>query len=204
MTVQHRKPSTPNSPPARYEMLSQKLFVNRQVKRQNGNNSSSISSNLPKSSIIYHSFHQSIQTFNSPPVPMLLSKHKVQSIRNTQQTVMRYQPFRCNCYKTIQNADTLSSSFLKQNVKKKCFNHFRYQHPRQNAVIQTCLLAPTLGGTRKLKPGHMNFSPVSGGKTRQHKQISRTNTKNPSWPENCLCCGEDHGITIPPPHDFRQ
>ena len=45
----------------------------------------------------------------------------------------------------------------------------------------------------------MEFSPVSAGKTRQHKQTSRTNTKNPSWPENCLCCGEDHGITTPPP-----
>ena len=73
----------------------------------------------------------------------------------------------------------------------------------QNAVIQTCLLAPTLGGTRKLKPGHMEVSPVSAGKTRQQKQTSRTNTKSPSWPEYCLCCGEDHGITIPP-HNFRQ
>ena len=32
--------------------------------------------------------HQSVQTFNSPPVPMLLSKHKVQFIQNTQQTVI--------------------------------------------------------------------------------------------------------------------
>ena len=32
--VQHRGPSTPNSPPARYEMLSQKLFMNCQVKRR--------------------------------------------------------------------------------------------------------------------------------------------------------------------------
>ena len=39
---------------------------------------------------------------------MHLSKHKVQSIQNTQQTVMRYQPFRCDCYKTTQNADPLS------------------------------------------------------------------------------------------------
>ena len=46
---------------------------------------------------------------NSPPVPMLISKHKVQYIQNTQQTVMRYQPFRCNCYKTTQNADPLSA-----------------------------------------------------------------------------------------------
>ena len=124
----------------------------------------------------------------------------------------------------------------KENVSNKCFSHLRYQHRRQNAVPQLCLLAPTLRGTRKLKPGHMEFSPVSGGKTRQHKQTFRTNTKNPSWPENCLCCGEgisagktrqhkqkfrtntknpswpenclccgeDHGITIPPPHDFRQ
>ena len=68
---------------------------------------------ISQASIIYHSFHQSIQTFNSPPVPMLLSKHKVQSIQNTQQTVMRYQPFRCNCSKTTQNADPLSSSFSK-------------------------------------------------------------------------------------------
>ena len=67
-------------------------------------------------------------------------------------------------------------------------------------------LAPTLGGTRMLEPGHMEFSPVSASKTRQHKQTFRTNTKNPSWPENFLCCGEDHGITIHhnPPHDFRQ
>ena len=49
----------------------------------------------------------------------------------------------------------------------------------------------------------MEFSTVSAGKTYQHKQTSRTNTENPSWPENCLCCGEDHSITIPP-HDFRQ
>ena len=68
-------------------------------------------SEISKSSIIYHSLHQSIQTFNRPPVPMLLSKHKVQSIQNTQQTVMRYQSFRCNCYKTTQNADPLSSLF---------------------------------------------------------------------------------------------
>ena len=67
---------------------------------------------ISQSLAIYHSFHQSIQIFNSPPVPMLvLSKHKVQSIQNSQQTVMRYQPFRCNCYKTTQNADPLSSSF---------------------------------------------------------------------------------------------
>ena len=91
----------------------------------------------------------------------------------------------------------------KYNVSNKCFSHLRYQHRRQNAVIQTCLLAPTLEGTRRLKPGHMEFSPVSAGKTRQHKQTFRTNTKNPSWTENCLRCGEDHGITIPP-HDFRQ
>ena len=65
--------------------------------------------------------HQSIQTFNSLPAPMLLSKHKVQSIQNTQQTVMRYQPFRCNCYKTTQNADPLSSSFSKTNRIKYMF-----------------------------------------------------------------------------------
>ena len=131
---------------------------------------------------------------------------------------MRYQPFHCNCYNTTQNADPLSASFLKIKVKTKCFSHLRYQHRRQNAGIQTCLLAPTLGGTRKLKPGHIEFSPVSAGKTRQHKQTFRTNTKNPSWPENCLRCGEDHGITMArkflvlrrkswhhnPPHDFRQ
>ena len=91
----------------------------------------------------------------------------------------------------------------KYNVSNKCLSHFRYQHRKQNVVIQTRLLAPTLGGTRKLKTGHMAFSPVSAGKTRQHKQTFRANTKNPSWPENCLCCGEDHGITTPP-HDFRQ
>ena len=68
---------------------------------------------ISQSLAIYHSFHQSIQIFNSPPVPMLLSKHKVQPIQNTQQTVMRYQSFRCNCYKTTQNADPLSSSFSK-------------------------------------------------------------------------------------------
>ena len=66
---------------------------------------------ISQSSIIYHFFHQSIQTFISLPVPMLLSKHKVQSIQNTQQTVIRYQPFRYNCSKTTQNADPLSSSF---------------------------------------------------------------------------------------------
>ena len=125
---------------------------------------------------------------------MFLSKHKVQSIQNTHQPVMRYQPFSCNCYKTTQNADPLSSSFSKVKRSDKCLSHLRYQ---------TRLLAPTLGGTRKLKTGHMEFSPVSAGKTRQHKQASTTNTKNPSWPENCLCCGEDHGITIPP-HNFRQ
>ena len=54
---------------------------------------------ISQSLIIYHSFHQSIQIFNSPPVPMLLFKHKNQSIQNTQQTVMRYLPFHCNCYK---------------------------------------------------------------------------------------------------------
>ena len=31
---------------------------------------------ISQSLIIYHSFHQSIQIFNSPPVPMLLFKHK--------------------------------------------------------------------------------------------------------------------------------
>ena len=84
-------------------------------------------------------------------------------------------------------------------------SHLRYR----NAVTKTRLLAPTLGGTRKLKTGHVEFSPVSAGKMRQHKQTSRTNR-----PENCLCCGEDHGITIvlrrrlwhdnPPPLDFRE
>ena len=88
-------------------------------------------------------------------------------------------------------------------MSNKCFSYIRYKHHRQNEVIQTFPLAPTLGGTRKLKPGHMEFSPVSAGKTRQHNQTFKTKTKNPSWPENCLCCGEDHGITIPP-HDVRQ
>ena len=136
---------------------------------------------------------------------MFLSKHKVQSIQNTQQTVMRYQPFRCNCYKTTQNSDSLSSLFskVKRTVSNKCLSHLRYQHRKQNAVIQTRLLAPTLGGTRKLKTGHMEFSPVSAGKTRLHKLIFRKNTNDPSWPENCFRCGEDHGIATPP-HDFRQ
>ena len=83
-TGQYREPSTPNSPPTRYEILSQKLFM---IARYNGNNSSSSRSlqtedllnlsNLPKSSqiyqiseiskssIIYHSFHQSIQTLQN-------------------------------------------------------------------------------------------------------------------------------------------
>ena len=112
MTVQHRGPSTPNSPPARYEMLSQKLFRNCQVKRQSFQ-FQQITSNLSKSSTIYHFFHQNIQTFISPPVPMFLSKNEVQSIQNTQQTVMRYQPYRCTYYKTTQNADPLPSSFSK-------------------------------------------------------------------------------------------
>ena len=46
---------------------------------------------ISQSSIIYHSFHKSIQTFSSPPVPTLLSKHEVQFIPNTKQTAMRYQ-----------------------------------------------------------------------------------------------------------------
>ena len=68
---------------------------------------------ISKSSMVYYFINQSIQAFNSPPIPMLLSKHKVQSIQNTQQTVMCYQPFRCNCSETTQNADPLSSSFSK-------------------------------------------------------------------------------------------
>ena len=39
----------------------------------------------------------------------------------------------------------------KYNVSYKCLSQLRYQHRKQNAVMQTCLLAPTLGGTRKLK-----------------------------------------------------
>ena len=140
---------------------------------------------------------------------MFLSKHKVQSIQNTQQTVMRSAiPLQL-----LQNHTECRSSvfiFLKSKTYQiNVLSHLRYQ----NAVIQTRLLAPTPGGTRKLKTGHMEFSPVSAGKTRLHKLTFRTSTKNPSWPENCFCCGEDHGITIVlrrrswhdiPPHDFRE
>ena len=113
---------------------------------------------------------------------------------------MRYQPFRRNCYKTTQNADPLSSSFSK--IKSNtCFSHLRYQHRRQNVVIQTCLLAPTLGGTRKLKPGHMEFSPVSAGKTRQHKQ---TNTKKKRVGQKIACAAAKIMASQSPPHDFRQ
>ena len=135
---------------------------------------------------------------------MLLSKHKVQSIQNTQQTVIRYQPFRCNCCKPHRMLIICPHHSQKENVSNKCLSHLRYQHRRQNAVIQTCLLAPTLGGTRRLKTGHMEFSPVSAGKTRQHKQTFRTNTKNPTCSDNCLYCGEGHGITIPPRQQDNQ
>ena len=128
---------------------------------------------------------------------MFLFKQKVHSIQNTQQAVMRS----ANPLHLLQNHTECRSSVfivLKSKtyfVSNKCLSHLRYR----NAVIQTRLLTPTLGGTRKLKTGHMEFSPVSAGKTRQHKQTFRTDTRNPSWPENCLCCGEDHGITTPPP-----
>ena len=82
----------PNSPPTRCEVRFRRLFKTCRVKRNNSSSSRSPKienlpnlSNLPsssqiyhiyeisKSSIISHSFHQNIQTFNSPPVPMLLS-----------------------------------------------------------------------------------------------------------------------------------
>ena len=166
-------------------MLSQKLFRNCQVKRRQFQ-FPPITSNLSKSAIIYHSFHQNIQTFKGPPVPMFLFKHKVQSIQNTQQTVMRSA---IPLHLLQSHTECRSSGFIVLKSKTYQINvlsHLRYQNP----VIQTRLLPSTLGGTRKLKTGHMEFSPVSASKTRQHKQTSRTNR-----PENCLCCGEDHGIT---------
>ena len=138
---------------------------------------------------------------------MFFSKHKVQSIQNTQQTVMR-SPIPLQL---LQNhTECQSSAFIilkSKTYQNKCLSHLRYQHRKQNAVIQTRLLAPTLGGTPELKTGHMEFSPVFAGKARQHKQTSGTNRA-----ENCLCCGEDYGITIvlrrrswhdnPPPLSF--
>ena len=45
----------------------------------------------------------------------------------------------------------------KYNVSNKCFSHLRYQHRRQNAVIQTCLFAPTLGARASLNQDTSNF-----------------------------------------------
>ena len=117
---------------------------------------------------------------------------------------MYYQPFRCNCYKTTQNADPLSLSFskIKRTVSNKCLRHLRYQHRRQNAVIQTCLLAPTLGGTRKLKPGHMEFSPVSAGKTRQHKQNIQNKHQKPELARKLLVLRRRSWHYNPPPMIF--
>ena len=147
--VQHRGASTPNSPPARYETLS-----------QNGNTSKS---QIQEPSIIRIQIYIStnhlnhpkcIQIFNGPPVPMFISKHKVQSIQDTQETVvMRYYPrghahFETRAYGIFQT--------------------FRTNTKDQKIA---CAAAKIMASQYILT-------------------------------ENCLCCGEDHGITThqnPPP-----
>ena len=84
-----------------------------------------------------------------------------------------------------------------------------------DAVIQTRLLAPNLGGTRKLKPGHMEFPPISAEIKRINTNITNKHQKpelarkllvlrRGSWHHNRIMASQsDHGITIPP-HDVRQ
>ena len=88
--------------------------------------------------------------------------------------------------------------YQKLNVSNKCLSHLRYQ----NAVIQTRLLAPTLGGTRKLKTGQIEFPPVSAGKTRQHKHNEQTPKTRIG--QKVACTAARIMASQPPPHDFRQ
>ena len=157
---------------------------------------------------------------------MFLSKHKIQSIQNTQQTVM----WSAIPLQLLQNHTECRSSvfiFLKSKTYQiNVWVIFRYQ----NAVIQTRLFAPTLGGTRKLKTRHVEFPPGfrrENASTRisiQNKSARKLHVlRRRSWHDNRAaakimawqsCCGEDHGMTIvlrrrswhdnPPPHDFRQ
>ena len=68
---------------------------------------------ISQSLIIYHSFHQSIQIFNSPPVPMLLFKHKkpIHPKYSTNSNALSAIPLQL--LQTTQNADPLPSSFSK-------------------------------------------------------------------------------------------
>ena len=149
--VQHRGASTPNSPPARYEMLSQKRFMKCQVKRQY--------IKIPDPRTIHHSnpnrylstnhlnHPRCIQIFNAPPVPMFLSKHKVQSIQDTQETVMRYYP--------RGHAQ----------VETRAYGIFQTFRTNTNNQKIACAEAKIMASQYIIT-------------------------------ENCLCCGEDHGITI--------
>ena len=86
-------------------------------------------------------------------------------------------------------------------MSNKCFSYIRYKHRRQNAVIQTFLLAPILGGTRKLKPGHMDFFPVSAGKTRQHKKRSEQTPKTRVG-QKIVCAAAKIMASLSPPMMF--
>ena len=77
---------------------------------------------------------------------------------------------------------------------------FRYQ----NAVIQTRLFAPTLGGTRKLKTGHVEFPPGF----RRENASSQTNIQNkyqkPELARKLLLLRRRSWHDNSPPHDFRE
>ena len=126
---------------------------------------------------------------------MFLSKHKIQSIPNTQQTVMRSAiPLQL-----LQNHTECRSSvfiFLKSKTYQiNVWAIFRYQ----NAVIQTRLLAPTLGGTRKLKTRHVEFPPGF----RRESASTRISIQNKSA-RKLFVLRRRSWHHIPPPHDFRE
>ena len=136
---------------------------------------------------------------------MSLSKHKIQSIQNTQQTVMRSAiPLQL-----LQNHTECRSSvfiFLKSKTYQiNVWVIFRYQ----NAVIQTRLFAPTLGGTRKLKTRHVEFPPRfrrENASTRisiQNKSARKLHVlRRRSWHHNRAAA--KIMASQSPPHDFRQ
>ena len=119
--------------------------------------------NLHQPEILLLQYRNKYKPVNKPPCWNTLPKHKVQSTQNTtcqvyfnrkksilesQQTVMRYQPFRCNCYNTAISADPLYSSFSKSNVsdildintagKTRLYKHAcSHLYPRGHAKLKT-------------------------------------------------------------------